>query len=69
MFDELLASMPLLTEAAGLARALDHPVYGCLYVAAARKLGVNLVTTDDKLLAKLKSKKDRTAIHLAKWKP
>lgn len=69
LIDEFVSSASLLPEAAGLARSLDHPVYDCLYVAAARKLGVNLVTTDAKLLAKLKAKRDRTAINLAKWKP
>lgn len=68
-FAELLPTAALLADAADLARRIDHPVYDCLYVAAAKRAGARLLTTDQKLLGKLKAAKDRTAADFAKWKP
>ena len=45
---------PLASRAVVVARALDHPVYDCFYLALAEREAVPLVTADARLLAKLK---------------
>jgi predicted nucleic acid-binding protein len=45
---------PLASRAVVVARALDHPVYDCFYLAHAEREAVPLVTADARLLAKLK---------------
>ena len=44
---------PLAAGAAALARALDHPIYDCFYLALAEAEGVPLVTADRRLVAAL----------------
>ena len=44
---------PLAAAAAALARALDHPVYDCFYLALAEAEDVPLVTADRRLAAAL----------------
>ena len=44
---------PLAFGAAALARALDHPVYDCFYLALAEAENVPLVTADRRLVAAL----------------
>lgn len=44
---------PLAATAAALARALDHPVYDCFYLALAEAGNVPLVTADRRLVAAL----------------
>lgn len=69
-FHELIPSSHLLAEASALARSIDHPVYDCIYVVAARRASARLVTTDIKLLRKLARTPDATlAIDLANWQP
>lgn len=69
-FDELVPTTHLIAEAAELARAIDHPVYDCIYVVAARRASARLVTTDKKLLRKLARTADAAlAVDLAKWAP
>jgi predicted nucleic acid-binding protein len=43
---ELLETRPLLGPALHLARQLDHPVYDCIYLAAAEASGAVAVTAD-----------------------
>jgi predicted nucleic acid-binding protein len=43
---EIRPSPPLARRAFDLARALDHPVYDCVYLALAEELDVPLVTAD-----------------------
>jgi predicted nucleic acid-binding protein len=43
---------PYLESAVGLAAALDHPAYDCLYIALAEAEGLRLVTTDSTLVRK-----------------
>ncbi|HWB71110.1 MAG TPA: type II toxin-antitoxin system VapC family toxin [Egibacteraceae bacterium] len=43
---QLRPSTPLVPHAFELARRLDHPVYGCLYLALAEERDARLVTAD-----------------------
>jgi len=47
----LLPSLSLAPRALELAQGLDHPVYDCLYLAAAEAAGVPLITDDRRLVA------------------
>ena len=53
----LLPSLPYAADAAGLAEALDHPMYDCLYVAVAQREQGKLLTIDDRLSKKLRASK------------
>ncbi len=67
-FNRLLPAYDLAPEALALGVAVDVPVYDCLYVVAGRRAGANLVTADDKLIAKLAGTPDRSnVIHIADW--
>lgn len=50
-FETLHASEALIESAIGIARALRHPVYDCLYLACAMRLGRRLITADRRLIA------------------
>jgi predicted nucleic acid-binding protein len=52
-FAVLHRSETLIDYAIGVALRLRHPVYDCLYLACAERVGARLVTADDKLLAVL----------------
>lgn len=69
-YHQVIASAPLLGETLALARQIDHPVYHCVYVVASRRMGVPLVTSDTRLVAKVAgtSDKDRVIL-LDNWKP
>jgi predicted nucleic acid-binding protein len=41
----------LVESAIGISLALRHPVYDCLYLACAVRLGTRLVTADQRLIA------------------
>ena len=43
---DLVPMRPLLEPATALAIALDHPAYGCIYLALAEDLSCDLVTAD-----------------------
>jgi predicted nucleic acid-binding protein len=65
-FDQLLPTSELLKEALELACAIDQAVYDCTYVVASRRMGVPLITSDTKLLARLARTPDaKNAIHLS----
>lgn len=49
-FSELLPSRDLLPDGLALARELDHPIYDCLYLVAAARHDVRLVTADARLI-------------------
>ena len=51
--DRLAPLAPLAVSAAATARRLDHPVYDCFYLALAEREGVELVTADARLAAKV----------------
>lgn len=46
-FHEILPTKPLLASAIDLSRRLDHPVYECVFLAAAMVPATRLVTADD----------------------
>lgn len=48
----LVDARGLVPRAAAIARAIDHPVYDCLYLAAAEAHGATLVSDDRALVAK-----------------
>lgn len=52
-FETLHASEALIESAIGIALALRHPIYDCLYLACAMRLGTGLVTADRRLIAAL----------------
>ncbi len=52
--DTVLAARDHLGEALRLSAQLDHPVYDCLYGAAALQSGLVLVTADTTLVTKLR---------------
>jgi predicted nucleic acid-binding protein len=54
-FSQIVPSRFLLGPAFGFAQFLDHPVYDCLYLACAERLGAKLVTGDDRFAGKAKS--------------
>jgi predicted nucleic acid-binding protein len=61
---------PLLARATQLARALDHPIYDCIYLTLAEHLGVRVVTADLRFARKLEgSQFARHVAHLSEWRP
>ncbi len=53
LFDRIWALAPLAPRAAVIARAIDHPVYDCFYVALAEREAGRLVTADRRLVERL----------------
>jgi len=51
----LVPSLRYAADAARLAERLNHPVYDCLYVAAAQHERAKLLTVDSRLARKLRS--------------
>ena len=55
--------------AMALARELDHWVHDCVYLALARRRGAPLVTSDQKLVARLAGARYRNeVVRLIDWK-
>ena len=48
-FQSLIPASDLIEDAASISFDLDHPVYDCMYLACARRLGFSLLTADQKL--------------------
>ena len=55
LFSELVPSAPLLRAAQRWCRQLDHPAYGCLYLALAEQRSAKLITQDQRLTRKMGS--------------
>jgi hypothetical protein len=67
-FTTLFPTADLITDALRLSQSLNHSVYDCLYVVACRLNGVQLVTLDRRLIAKLSATPDAARIvHLDDW--
>lgn len=54
-YAQLVPADALLDRAFSIAFEIDHPVYDCLYVACAERLGCDLLTADRRLAAKQSS--------------
>lgn len=67
-FNRLLTTADLVVEAFALGNAADIPIYDCIYVVSARRIGARLVTADAKLVAKLAGTPDEArVIHITDW--
>jgi predicted nucleic acid-binding protein len=62
----ILPSRPYAARAAALAAGLDHPVYDCLYLAAAEMLGDTLLTANERLARKLRKNALRDCVRLVR---
>lgn len=51
----LLPMQDLLEETTALAIEIDHPAYDCVYMVAARREGIAVVTADSRLVNKVRS--------------
>lgn len=68
-FNRLLTTPDLVADAFALGNTADVPIYDCIYVVAARRIGARLVTADTKLIAKLEGTPDEArVIHITDWK-
>ena len=68
-FDELIDDEDLVRSAISLAVELDHPLYDCLYIEAAKRRQAIAVTSDLRLLGKVKLGRYRNeVIALSDWK-
>ena len=60
----------LVDDALALARQIGHPVYDCVYLILAARLGNKMITADAKFADKLGSTAHgRHIVHLADWRP
>ncbi len=67
-FNRLLTTPDLVAEAFALGNTADVPIYDCIYVVAARRIGTRLVTADAKLISKLAGTPDEArVIHITDW--
>ena len=70
VFNLLIPSSSVLDEALEIASSLGHPIYDCIYLAAARRSGAPLITADAAFAAKLAGTPDAGHIVLlADWRP
>jgi predicted nucleic acid-binding protein len=53
LFDSLVPCAQLVPRAYEIAGMLDHPVYDCFYLALAESRNCDLITADERLLARL----------------
>lgn len=67
-FAELVPASTLRHRAMTYAMELDHPAYDCFYLALAASRNVQMITTDDQFVRKLRGTSDgRHIVHLADW--
>lgn len=67
--DEIVASAPHAPAGLDLALSLDHPVYDCLYAAAARALGATLVTGDARFARRLVDARASVSVRVLEGTP
>ena len=68
LFEVLVGSAALAPRALAIARALDHPVYDCLYLTLAEARQARLVTADMRFLTKLnRTAWEQSALPLAQY--
>lgn len=67
-FAALVPMSEVIDDALSLALAIDHAVYDCTYVIASRMLSRPLITTDERLIARLAGTPDAArVVHLNDW--
>jgi len=59
----IVESPPLARRALAIACALNHPIYDCVYLACAERLGAPLVTADNRLLRKVSTSPFASLVH------
>ena len=70
LFQRLMPTGVLMTDALRAACALGHPIYDCIYLAASRSSGLPVLTADTVFVAKVAGTPDTgRVILLANWKP
>jgi predicted nucleic acid-binding protein len=69
-FDEIVAIDDLVADALSNACQFRHPIYGLIYLEAARRRGIQLMTADQRLLSKLANTDHASSIILlSAWRP
>ena len=63
-FEELTPAAELHRNAFRIARALDHPVYDCLYIALAARAAAPVITADKALLRRVRGTAWRELVQL-----
>lgn len=67
-FDSLVASASLAARSLEIARAVDHPIYDCFYLALAETLAAPLLTADARFLERVAGKTwERRIMGLSDW--
>ena len=67
-FDALVNATGLAPRAVAIADQLDHPVYGCLYLALAEAEQADLVTADTQLVGKVQATSwEQRTVSLSEW--
>lgn len=70
LFEDLVPSKELISDAVALSQSIDHSVYDCLYIVASRALRAPLITSDDKLVRKVAGTGDASRVTLlSNWSP
>ena len=65
---DYLPTTPLIEQAVDLTHAIDHPLYDCLYLAAAEAIDATLVTADRQLFERAtRSSLERQVAWIADW--
>ena len=60
----------LVDEALRMAIAIGHPVYDCVYLALARRMGARMITAEAKFSQKIAATPlARHVVHLSNWRP
>jgi predicted nucleic acid-binding protein len=69
-FDEIVSVDDLVADALYNACQFRHPIYDLIYLEAARRRGIQLVTADQRLLSKLANTDHASSIiMLSAWQP
>lgn len=69
-FSALVPVDDLMPDAIAIAFELDHPVYDCVYLALSRMVSAPLVTSDTRLINKIRlSRFAGDLVSLAAWRP
>jgi predicted nucleic acid-binding protein len=53
---EVHSNRPYMSRAFAIAVALDHPIYDCIYLALAERLGIPLITADQRFITTVRKR-------------